>query len=408
MKILQFTVDCPFPPVSGGEIRNAANARALSTLGEVLIVSFTGAPAPELPPNIRHRIVEAASGRGPWQKRSPHPTMHVMPADELSEAASIWKTFAPDLVVIEDIALSRLLALAPEHGGRTVIDLHNIDSRTVADRIDGLPLWQRLRGFRENRRKMAEAREADMIAVKMADQVWVCSEADRAALLALGPAGDVRVVANPIPDETVLSLPIAVERYDEIRLCFIGHLGYYPNIDAVKQIGRKMVPRLAAAGRDWSITIAGKNPSAIVRHLCATHALNLVENPPYLPELLGAAGYAPIPLRFGGGTRIKVLEAMAAGLVVCATEKAVEGLGLQAGRHFLGGRNAGELAAKIVALAAEPQKAAEMAGAGRAFVRDTHSLTAIERTILRAVETLAAPPQDRASTFAIAPLCGVC
>ncbi|TIT19369.1 MAG: hypothetical protein E5W78_24835, partial [Mesorhizobium sp.] len=70
MKILQFTVDCPYPPVSGAEIRNAANARALTALGEVLTVSFTGGPAPSPPPNIRHRIIEAARGRGPWQKRS--------------------------------------------------------------------------------------------------------------------------------------------------------------------------------------------------------------------------------------------------------------------------------------------------------------------------------------------------
>jgi hypothetical protein len=105
MKILQFTVDCPFPPVSGGEIRNAANARALSAIGEVLTVSFTGAPAPSPPPNIRHRVIGAAGGRGPWQRRSAHPTVHMMPADELAEANSIWKAFAPDLVVIEDIAL---------------------------------------------------------------------------------------------------------------------------------------------------------------------------------------------------------------------------------------------------------------------------------------------------------------
>ncbi|RUU24856.1 hypothetical protein EOD08_24350, partial [Mesorhizobium sp. M6A.T.Ca.TU.002.02.2.1] len=187
MKILQFTVDCPYPPVSGAEIRNAANARALTALGEVLTVSFTGGPAPSPPPNIRHRIIEAARGRGPWQKRSAHPTVHLIPADELAEAAAIWKNFAPDLVVVEDIALSQLLALAPELGGRTVVDLHNIDSRTLADRIGALSLWQRLRRFREHRAKIAQAREADILAAKTADQVWVCSEADRATL-ALGPA----------------------------------------------------------------------------------------------------------------------------------------------------------------------------------------------------------------------------
>ncbi|CCV08864.1 conserved hypothetical protein [Mesorhizobium metallidurans STM 2683] len=398
MKILQFTVDCPFPPVSGGEIRNAANARALAGLGEVLTVSFTGAPAPATPPNIRHRIVEAARGRGPWHSRSPHPTVHVIPADELAEAASIWRAFAPDLVVIEDIALSQLLALAHEHRGQTVIDLHNVDSRTVADRIGSLSLWQRWWRFREHRRKIAQAREADIFAAETADQVWVCSEADRAMLLALGLAGsitapgktiDIKVIANPIPDETVLSLPIDARRYEKLRLCFIGHLGYFPNIDAVKQIGRKMAPCLAASGQPWSITVAGKNPRDIVRHVCAAHGLQLVENPPHVPDLLGRAGYAPIPLRFGGGTRIKALEAMAAGLVVCATEKAVEGLGLEAGTHFLSGRDAGELAAKITALAAEPQRAAAMADAGRTFVRDRHSLAAIERTILQAVENLA-------------------
>lgn len=390
MKILQFTLDCPFPPVSGGEIRNAANARALSALGEVLTVSFAGAPAPSPPPNIRHRIIEAARGRGPWHKRSPHPTMLLIPADELAEAASTWKAFAPDVVVVEDIALSQLLALAPENGGRTIIDLHNIESRTVADRIGALPLWHWLRRWREYRARIAQARDADILAARTADQVWVCSDADRATLLALEPLSDIKVVANPIPDESVLSLPIAVRRYEEMRLCFVGHLGYFPNIDAVKQIGRRMVPRLAASGRDWSITIAGRNPGDIVRHTCEAHGLHLVADPPDLPNLLGAAGYAPIPLRLGGGTRIKVLEAMAAGLVVAATEKAVEGLGLQAGRQFLSGRDAGELAVKIIALAARPEAAAEMAGAGRAFVGEKHSLAAIEGTIRQAVAELAA------------------
>ena len=385
MRILQFTVDCPFPPVSGAEIRNAANARALASMGEVLTVSLTGAPAPSPPPNIRHRIIEAARGRGLWGRRSPHPTVHMMPDDELAEADAIWREFSPDLVVIEEIPLSQLLTLAPKHRARTVLDQHNIESRTVADRIAGLTLWQQIRGWRQNRRKKAEARDADRRAAAMADQVWVCSRTDGALLSALGPVGDVRLIANPIPDETVLSLPIGAERYRELSLCFIGHLGYFPNIDAVKQIGRGMVPRLAASGRPWSITVAGRNPRDVVRGLCAKHGLQLIENPPHLPELLGRAGYAPIPLRFGGGTRIKVLEAMAAGLVVCATEKAVEGLGLRAGRHFLSSNDAGELASKIVDLAKRPQAAAEMAESGRTFVRDNHSSAAIEKAIRQAI-----------------------
>lgn len=394
MRILQFTVDCPFPPVSGAEIRNTANARALASMGEVLTVSLTGAPAPSPPPNIRHRIIEAARGRASWYRRSPHPTMHIIPDDELAEADALWGQFDPDLVVIEEIVLAQLLTLASKHRARTVLDLHNIDSQTVADRIAGLTLWQQLRGWRQNRRKKTEARDADRHAAATADQVWVCSRTDGALLSALGPVNDMRLIANPIPDESVLSLPIGAERYRELSLCFIGHLGYFPNIDAVKQIGRGMVPRLAASGRPWSITVAGKTPRDVVRGLCARHGLQLIENPPHLPELLGRAGYAPIPLRFGGGTRIKVLEAMAAGLVVAATEKAVEGLGLQAGRHFLSSDDAGQLATKIIDLSATPQAAAEMAELGRAFVRDRNSLAAIEIAIRQAVAAIPLRPNE--------------
>ena len=111
-------------------------------------------------------------------------------------------------MVIEEIPLSQLLTLAPKHRARTVLDQHNINSQTVADRIAGLTLWQQLRGWRQNGRKKAEARDADRRAAAMADQVWVCSQDDRALLSALGPVNDIRLIANPIPDESVLSLPI--------------------------------------------------------------------------------------------------------------------------------------------------------------------------------------------------------
>lgn len=389
MRILQFTLDNPFPPISGGEIRNALNARALAGLGEVLNVHFAGRPATALPPNVRQRLIEAARGRVPWQRRSPHPTIHVLPDDELAEATTIWKDFAPDLVMVEDIALSQLLTLAAKHGGRTVIDMHNIDSHTTADRLRSMPLWRRLRRFHTHRHKNALARQADIAAGRLADQVWVCSETDRKSLLLLGPVADIRIIANPIPDETVLSLPITPARYARLDLCFIGHLGYFPNVDAVRQLGRKMVPRLAAAGREWSITVAGKNPLETVRQFCASHGLRLVADPPRLPELLAAAGYAPMPLRYGGGTRIKALEAMAAGLVVCATPKAVEGLGLQSGLHYLAGRDADDLAGQIVTLAARPEQAVEIATAGRAFVQEHHMPEVIEAGIRQAVSAIA-------------------
>lgn len=198
MKILQFTLTCPFPPLSGGEIKCATNARVLSAIGEVLTVSFTGPPTQTSLPNVKHLVIGSAHRRGAWQSRNPHPTMRMMAADELAEAYALWRAYAPDLVVVENIVLTQLLDLAPQHHARIVVDLHDIDSQTEADRIAGLPLWKRLRGLRENRRRIKRAQDADRRAAAVADQVWVCSEIDRALLTALGPVGDIRVIANSI------------------------------------------------------------------------------------------------------------------------------------------------------------------------------------------------------------------
>ena len=120
---------------------------------------------------------------------------------------------------------------------------------------------------------------------------------------------DIKVIANPIPDETVLSLPIAaraIRRHPPLlrrpsRL-FPQHRRASSRSAARWCPPRRVRPR------------PGRSPSpARIRAIsCATsvqqHGLHLIENPPHLPDLLAAAGYAPIPLRFGGGTRIKVLR----------------------------------------------------------------------------------------------------
>jgi len=118
----------------------------------------------------------------------------------------------PDLVVIEDIALSELLTLAPKHRARAVIDLHNIDSRTVVDRIHALRLWQaaaelaRKRAQHRKGARFRQARGAD------GDQVWVCSWPIGPCCPHSALVGDVRVIANPIPTRpcSPCRLPLAI------------------------------------------------------------------------------------------------------------------------------------------------------------------------------------------------------
>jgi glycosyltransferase involved in cell wall biosynthesis len=84
-----------------------------------------------------------------------------------------------------------------------------------------------------------------------------------------------------------------------------------------------------------------------------------------------------VPLRLGGGTRLKVLQAMALGVPVVSTPKGVEGLDVDAGEHVLVGRAPGQLAANVLRLLAEPALAARLSAAAHARVCQSYSWDAI-------------------------------
>ena len=95
----------------------------------------------------------------------------------------------------------------------------------------------------------------------------------------------------------------------------------------------------------------------------------------YLPDLrelqrLSAIFFAP--LRQGGGCKIKLLEAMAAGLPVVTTQEGVSGLQVKAGEHYLQGDNSDDLALTLTRLLSHPQRMRQLSEAGRSFVRERH------------------------------------
>lgn len=137
-------------------------------------------------------------------------------------------------------------------------------------------------------------------------------------------------------------------------LLFVGHLGYWPNVRAAERLVEGILPLVRETFPSASAVLAGRSPGAAVQSIAAMRGIELHENPPDLSVLYTKADIAVVPLSEGGGTRIKILEAMASGLPVVATSLAAEGLELAENEEILLAESDEGLARHIVELWSHP------------------------------------------------------
>ncbi len=156
------------------------------------------------------------------------------------------------------------------------------------------------------------------------------------------------------------------------RIMFIANYGYPPNNDAVEWAVTGIMPLVWQQIPDARFAVCGSGmPAAWPTRWPDPR----IEWKGFIQDLLdqqrnSAAFLAP--LRAGGGSKLKVLEAMSAGLAVVSTPEGMSGLAAHDGRDYLEGRTASELTQKLCELLLNPQKSRSIGEAGRKYVRDHH------------------------------------
>ncbi len=173
-------------------------------------------------------------------------------------------------------------------------------------------------------------------------EAWLCnraagvaavSQADADALHSIAPEATIRVVSNGI--DLDLYTPSPAQPTPRPTLVFTGKMDYRPNIDAVLWFAQQVLPIIHARRPDARFLVVGRNPHPRLEPLLDMRGVELtgaVED--VRPYIRDAAVYV-IPLRVGGGTRFKALEAMAAARPIVSTSLGVEGLGVGHGRELL-------------------------------------------------------------------------
>jgi glycosyltransferase involved in cell wall biosynthesis len=336
MKILSLCPFVPWPPYGGGKIRIAALAAELRRRGhsitewccttEPLPHGFHAGPFSDLayfPSRTRskNRILERV---GVLLSSKPETAWH-MATPEFMRALARLSTADYDVVMLEQVHLAPALEPLARTGIPTVLVAHNVEHDVRAQEARLTP-WSRrkLRIYLDSRRlRRLEARTLSSV-----DRVICVSDDDRRLLEALGRREGVWLIPNGVDTTYFNYADHSLNRGN--RLLFSAHLGYPPNRDACLWLCREIMPVLRRHIPAASLTIVGYGAGQEIHSLHSpsdgVEVVGAVED--VRPYMLASDVFV-IPLRFGGGTRLKALEAMAAGLPIMSTPIGIKGLDVQ-------------------------------------------------------------------------------
>ena len=163
-------------------------------------------------------------------------------------------------------------------------------------------------------------------------------------------------------------------------LVFLGSMDWMPNIDAVEFFTNEIWAGVKKKFPQATFTIVGRNPPPKVRELeKRVPGLRVTGTVEDVKPFLHEAAAMVVPLRVGGGTRIKIFEGMATGIPVVSTRVGAEGLPVKHGENILLADAPAEIAAQIAILFDQPRQAAQIGKAGRVLVQAKYGWDAVNR-----------------------------
>ena len=378
MRIMWIVPYLPWPTTSGGKTRQYHLLRTLSERGHritLLVQSKTPADAAvhaALEPllerlivvprrALKHPMTPRAGVFAPWPLLTTvnglSPVLQARFSELLKET---W-----DVIQVEhSYSLQPYFTLLQQQARDFVLTEHNLESSLGGATYDRFPKW----AAPFVRYDQWRCQQWERKAFDAACHVVAVTQADAQAIGQLTTT-PVSVVVNGV-DSRAFS-DVSADPQSQ-RLLFVGNYEYAPNLDAVQWLLDDIFPRVWLQCPNARLAVAGFGLPA---HWRERWADDRIEWQGFVPDLTAlqrrCAGFVAA-LRHGGGSKLKVLEAMAAGLPLVSTAQGVSGLAVEPQVHYLAGESAEALADGIVRLLDEPTLARQLAQAARDYARNHH------------------------------------
>lgn len=383
MRILALSAQVPYPPHHGKAMRdyhllaglarqhrlellclarNDAEVAAAAPLSRQFPFQALIQPAYGLP---RRLLDLALSGRPDMVARTWSPALQDILEAHLAEKR-------PDLLLVEGLEMAGYGLWVRQRWGDIpiVLDEHN------AEHLIQQRAWEiARRKFRDYPKALyswlqaGKLRRFEARACRAFGHVVAVSPDDRRALERLAPGARIAVVPNGLDTEEYAPLQTAAPPGPP-RVVFTGQMSYRPNVDAVQWFGDAVWPRIRERAPEARFQIVGRDPSPQVESLGERPGIEVTGAVPDDRPYIGHADVYVLPMRFGGGVRFKLLQALSMARAMVSTPLGAEGVeGLRDRQHLFLASDAAAFADDVVHLLRHPEERARLGTAGRALIQ---------------------------------------
>jgi glycosyltransferase involved in cell wall biosynthesis len=385
MRILYLSPRQCWPAVSGAKLRDYYLARALGENVDLTYLYFMDSQAiaaSDLPFCSKIVAINKPKPYTPQKiirglfSRLPLTVINYSSPEMASAVTELTGASAYDLIHIESVHMVAYLPVLPDAlRKRIVFSWQNIESELLfryAASTSSLPR-KMYASFTARRVKSVERK-----ILRNCFGHLVCSERERQEVLRWVPEARVAVVENGVDTKAFNSMAKAVRN----RVLFVGSMTYHANSDAIMWFADRVWPAMHERFPHWTLTVVGSDPPPHVRALAERPGIEVTGTVPDVKPYYAEAVLAIVPLFTGGGTRLKILESLAARVPVVSTSLGAEGLTITPGEEILIADNEGDWLPACSSLADQGELWQKLVTAGRRLVETRYDWEVLGKSMV--------------------------